>query len=649
MVFSKSCCSFFRLCLIIVSFVAFQCNADGNQTSTLVVNAGSAGRPIPNTLFGISLEEVNRAGTGGIWSELVSNRGFEAGGTQVPSNFDPWAIVGTEADIHVVTELSSSFERNKVALRIDVLCDNCPVDGVGISNPGFKGMNIVQGKQYKVALNYRSSGPQDMTISFRDAKSGGILGSSQIIKRNKKVAKWKKMETIITASASSSNASLTLRTTKKGTIWLDQVSAMPQDTYKGHGFRSDLVEMIMQLKPAFFRFPGGNFLRGGALMNAFRWKDTVGPQEQRPGHFNDVWNYWTDEGFGYYEGLQLAEDIGATPVWVINNGLSETDSVDTSAISPFVQEALDSIEFARGPSTSKWGAIRASMGHPEPFVLKYIALGSNNCGMKNYLGNYLAFHKAIRQSYPDIQIISNCDAHEKPLDHPADLYEYKNYPKDDARAMFNLGVNFDKSPRNGPKAFVSEYALIGDKQAKFGTILAGVAEAGFLIGLERNSDHVAMASYAPLLVNANDRNWSPDAIVFDSDQSYGTPSYWTQVLFKESNGATFINSQLQTPDPGMLAASAILCKNPQNNDTHLKIKIANLGNNQVNLKISLQGYVSKNLAGSTKTVLASQNILDENSFTEPKKIAPQQSPLQNPGNEMNVIIPPISLTVLDIF
>ncbi|KAK2401876.1 alpha-L-arabinofuranosidase [Trifolium repens] len=208
----------------------------------------------------------------------------------------------------------------------------------------------------------------------------------------------------------------------------------------------------------------------------------------------------------------------------------------------------------------------------------------------------------------------------------------ETYPLD-VQHMFSNAHVFDKTPRNGPKAFVSEYALVGARQAKNGTLLGAFSEAGFLIGLETNIDHVVMACYAPLFVNANDRKWNPDAIVFNTNQAYGTPSYW---------------SKLQTTNHNSVAASAILWQNPQNNNTYLKIKIANIGHNHVNLKISIKGFKSKNRTESTKSVLTSKHGMDENSFSHPKKIIPQQSLLQNPGNEMNVIIPPISLTVFDM-
>ncbi|XLU20149.1 hypothetical protein S245_056215, partial [Arachis hypogaea] len=650
------------LCLYIIIIVAnslaFQCSAaaasssnNNDQISTLVVNASIASRRrMPDTLFGIFFEEINHAGAGGLWAELVSNRGFEAGGTQVPSNIKPWTIVGEESSILVQTELNSCFERNKVALRMDVLCDdiNCPSGGVGISNPGYWGMNIEQGKKYKVVFYVRSAGPIDMTVSFKNAQGGGILASTNIQETASEVSNWKRIGTTLEANGSSANSTIQLTTTKKGVIWLDQVSAMPLDTFNGHGFRKDLVNMLIELKPAFIRFPGGCFVEGQRLSNAFRWKESVGPWEQRPGHFGDVWNYWTDDAFGYFEALQLAEDIGAKPIWVFNNGISHTDEVDTSAIKPFVQDTVDGIEFARGAATSQWGSVRVAMGHPKPFDLKYVAIGNENCGKQHYQGNYLAFYNAIKHAYPDIKIVSNCDASSKPLDHPADLYEYHTYPHD-ARSMFNNAQVFDKTPRNGPKAFVSEYALIGEEQAKLGTLLGAVSEAGFLIGLERNSDHVAMASYAPLFVNANDRKWNPDAIVFNANKVYGTPSYWVQYMFRESsNGATFLESQLQTTDPTSLAASAILCQNPQNNKTSLKIKVANMRSDQVNLKISVEGYATSNLTESTITVLSSINALDENTFSDPKKVVPKRSPFQRAGKEMNFIIPPISLTVFDL-
>ncbi|KAG4912839.1 Alpha-L-arabinofuranosidase 1 [Glycine max] len=653
---SKALCSVSLLHLFIVVCLVFQCFATKNHadlTTTLTVNASDAsGKPIPETLFGIFFEEINHAGAGGLWAELVSNRGFEAGGPNTPSNIDPWSIIGNESLINVETDRTSCFDRNKVALRLEVSCDSegdniCPADGVGVYNPGFWGMNIEQGKKYKVVFYVRSTESLNLTVSLTGSNGVGNLASSVITGSALDFSNWTKVEKILVAKATDNNSRLQLTTTTKGVIWLDQVSAMPLDTYKGHGFRTDLVEMLTALKPRFIRFPGGCFVEGEWLRNAFRWKTSIGPWEERPGHFGDVWMYWTDDGLGYYEFLQLAEDLGASPIWVFNNGVSHNDQVDTSAVLPLVQEALDGIEFARGDPTSKWGSLRAAMGHPEPFDLRYVAVGNEDCGKKNYRGNYLKFYSAIKSAYPDIQIISNCDGSSRPLDHPADMYDYHVYTN--ANDMFYRANTFDHTSRNGPKAFVSEYAVTG-KDAGTGSLLAALAEAGFLIGLEKNSDVIQMASYAPLFVNANDRRWNPDAIVFNSFQLYGTPSYWVQLFFSESSGATLLSTSLQAPSSNSLVASAITFQNSVDKKNYIRIKVVNFGTTAVNLKISLDGLEpnSLQLSGSTKTVLTSANVMDENSFSQPKKVVPIQSLLQNVEKDMNVTVPPRSFTSFDL-
>uniref|UniRef100_A0A6M2ETH7 non-reducing end alpha-L-arabinofuranosidase n=1 Tax=Populus davidiana TaxID=266767 RepID=A0A6M2ETH7_9ROSI len=355
--------------------------------------------------------------------------------------------------------------------------------------------------------------------------------------------------------------------------------------------------------------------------------------------------YWTDDGLGYFEFLQLSEDLGARPIWVFNNGISHRDEVDTTTVSPFVQEALDGLEFARGASDSKWGSVRAAMGHPEPFDLKYVAVGNEDCWKKNYRGNYLKFYDAIKRACPDIKIISNCDGSSHFLDHPADYYDFHIYTS--ASHLFSMTHQFDHTSRSGPKAFVSEYAVTG-KDAGTGSLLAALAEAGFLIGLEKNSDIVEMASYAPLFVNDNDRRWNPDAIVFNSSMHYGTPSYWVQKFFRESSGATLLDANLQT-NSSSLVASAITWTNSVDGETYLKIKIVNFGNRHVSLEVSVDGLgLNSQLSGSTKTVLTSSNVMDENSFTNPNKVVPDPSLLENADKDMNIIIAPYSLTSLDL-
>ncbi|KAG5377370.1 hypothetical protein IGI04_041966 [Brassica rapa subsp. trilocularis] len=590
---------------------------------TLQVEASNAiGRPIPETLFGIFFEEINHAGAGGLWAELVSNRGFEAGGQIIPSSIWPWSIIGDESTISVVTDRSSCFERNKIALRMEVLCNSsgCPSEGVGVYNPGYWGMNIEEGKKYKVTLYVRSTGDIDVSVSLTSSNGSLTLASEQIIALASEVSKWTKKEMLLEANGTDDGARLQLTTTKNGSIWFDQVSAMPVDTYKGHGFRNDLFQMMVDLKPRFIRFPGGCYVEGDSLSNAFHWKETVGAWEERPGHFGDVWNYWTDDGLGHFEFFHLAEDLGAAPIWVFNSGISHHDQVETARIMPFVQEALDGIEFARGDANSTWGSVRAAMGHPKPFGLKYVAVGNEECGKKYYKGNYLEFYNAIKKAYPDIKIISNCDGSSQPLDHPADYYDFH--------------------------AFVSEYAARGKPDANKGNLLA-LGEAGFLLGLEKNSDVVGMVSYAPLFVNINDPMWIPDAIVFNSSHLYGTPSYWVQQFFTESSGATLLSSTMEG-DSSYVEASAISFQS--NGSDYIQIKAVNFANVTVELKVKMTGLDSNNTKASAKKkkVLTSASVMDENSFSNPEMIKPQESIGVMPGWNFTVVLAPNSFASFDI-
>lgn len=640
------------LVLVWASYPSSARNLGANQTAVLNIDASpQLAKKMSDYLFGIFFEEINHAGAGGIWAELVSNRGFEAGGPNTPSNIDPWTIIGNETFINVLTDRSSCFIRNKVALRMEVLCDVaesniCPGGGVGVYNPGFWGMNIEQGKTYKVVLHVMSSGSLNLSVSLTSSDGLQSLASTNIIASASQVSNWTKVELVLESKGTNHNSRLQLTTNQKGVIWLDQVSVMPTDTYKGHGFRKELISMIEDIKPRFMRFPGGCFVEGEWLRNAFRWRESIGPWEERPGHFGDVWMYWTDDGLGYFEFLQLTEDLGTAPIWVFNNGISHQDEVATTSILPFVQDVLDSIEFARGSHNSKWGSVRAAMGHPEPFDLKYVAIGNEDCGKKYYRGNYFKFYNAIRDAYPDIKMISNCDGSSHPLDHPADLYDFHVY--NSANTLFNMHNQFDTTSRAGPKAFVSEYAVTG-KDAGHGSLLAAIAEAAFLIGLEKNSDVVEMASYAPLLVNDNDRRWNPDAIVFNSWQQYGTPSYWMQRFFKESSGATLVIATIKANSSIPVVASAIIWQNSEDNSKYLKVKIVNFGSDTVDMKISISGLQNTiNAAGSTTTTLTSTNVMDENSFQAPNKVVPAQSMLSNAGSVMDVVLSPHSFTAFDL-
>ncbi|KMZ70992.1 Arabinoxylan arabinofuranohydrolase, family GH51 [Zostera marina] len=612
-------------------------------------------RKIPDTLFGIFFEEINHAGTGGLWAELVSNRGFEAG--RGGESIEPWSVIGDGRNVDVATDRSSPFVRNKVALKMSVLCsgdhgsnNSCPNSGVGIYNPGFWGMNIEDKNRYNVILYMKSSRNLNVTASLTSADGSTVLSSTTITSGGSKVeSEWAEFKFTLVSNGTDHNSRFQLTTTDNGIVWFDQISVMPDDTYNGHGFRKDLYSMLADLKPRFIRFPGGCFVEGDWLKNAFRWKETVGPWEERPGHFGDVWNYWTDDGLGYYEFLQLAEDLGAAPVWVINNGISHHDEISPLNLSTYVQDFLDSIEFARGNSSSKWGSVRAAMGHPETFNLEYVAIGNEDCEKEYYQANYVIFYKALKAAYPDIRLVSNCDASSHPIHHKADLYDYHIYTN--AKTMFLRANHFDNAPRSGPKGFVSEYAVTEPhKDVGNGTFLAALGEAGFLIGLERNSDLIEMACYAPLFVNTNDRRWSPDAIVYNSWQQYGTPSYWVQHFFIHSSGATYHPVKLESIDSNFIAvASAITWKQSEDGRSFLKIKVANFGDKDLNLDINVVGLSNHGVrsSGSMQTTFKGE-LTAENSFDDPKKVIPVASRIENAGKKMYIKVSSRSLTSFDL-
>ncbi|GJN07091.1 hypothetical protein PR202_ga24884 [Eleusine coracana subsp. coracana] len=520
--------------------------------------------------------EINHAGAGGLWAELVSNRGFEAGGPHTPSNIDPWSIIGDESSIHVTTDRVSSFTKNIVALRMEVLCEKCPAGGVGIYNPGFWGMNIEEGKMYNLVMYIKSLESVELTVSLTCARPSSALPNlASVSIQEIGMASWNKIEVQLLAQGTCRTSRLDITTSKRGVIWLDQVSLMPSNTYKGHGFRTELMSMLLDLKPRFLRFPGGCFVEGNRLRNAFRWKETVGPWEERPGHYGDAWDYWTDDGLGFYEFLQLVEDLGAAPIWVFNAGGVE----------------------------SRWGSVRAAMGHPKEFALKYITVGNEDCLKDYYQGNYLKFYSAIKEAYPDIQVISNCDGSSSSLGHPADLYDVHVYSS--ANDLFLKKNMFDRTSRIGPKAFVSEYAVNDPKDAGKGSLLASLAEAAFLTGLEKNSDIVQMACYAPLFANDNDRHWNPDAIVFNSWQQYGTPSYWMQTFFSESNGAVIHPITVTSSSSDSMAASAITWKDTENSFLRLKSG-SEIAQRSVNPR-SITEKARVNTLKSRVTVLTSSN------------------------------------------
>jgi len=419
--------------------------------------------------------------------------------------------------------------KNPHALKVSV--KDAGVARVGVANGGYWGMSVVKGEKYDLSLCARAdasfSGPLTVTLESADS----VVYAKEKIKRL--TADWQTYTLTLKADTTDPKARLVISTDKTGTFWLDVVSLFPQDTWKGHGFRKDLTQMLADLKPAFMRFPGGCWVEGNTMKESYRWKETIGSIGDRRSQYN-LWGYMATHGIGYHEYLQLCEDIGAEPLFCINVGMSHKENVPMDKMGTFVQDALDALEYANGPADSTWGSVRAKGGHPAPFNMKYLEIGNENGGPA-YHERYALFHDAVKAKYPDVKLIANV-WNGMPKNRPLEIVD-EHYYSNPEFFMANAS-KYDTYDRSAYKVFVGEYAVT--QGTGEGSLRGGVGEAAFMTGMERNSDVVVMAAYAPLFVHANHRHWNPDLIVFDSSRAYGIPSYYVQKLFAENRGDTVV-------------------------------------------------------------------------------------------------------------
>lgn len=508
---------------------------------TLNVDAGQRGSTIGDRHYGIFFEEINHAGDGGLYAELIQNRSFEDDDASPIA----WTAVGT-ANLQLVID-SLLNEAQSHALKVYF-----HESGDGLSNSGYWGISAVKGQTYKLSFWVKGQPSYEgtLTVSLQTA-SGTSLGSTDIPLNLS--TEWTKVTAEIVATGEDSNAQFALTSSTAGTVVLDVVSLFPP-TFKDreNGCRIDLAEKLAAMKPAFVRFPGGCYVEGvynDNKNNRFEWKNTIGSIEQRAGHRNQNWGYNVTDGFGFHEMLQLTEDLGAEPLFVVNMGMGHAWYEDYTNIDDYIQEALDAIEYCNGDAqTTKWGALRAKNGHPEPFNLRLMEIGNenynfyannNNDQSDHYAERYEQFRKAINAKYPEVTLIGNVEAWG--TDDPSwrnaysvdavDEHYYRN------PSWFIKQYNkYDSYSRSNHKVYVGEYAVTSD----FGTnghLNAAIGEAVFMLGMENNADVCIMNSYAPIFVNENHENpWRPDMIRFNSAQSFGTPSYYVQQLFPNNVG-----------------------------------------------------------------------------------------------------------------
>jgi alpha-L-arabinofuranosidase len=490
---------------------------------------------ISPVLYGIFFEDINFAADGGIYAELIRNRSFDDG-------VQYWTLISTNGSYGSMaiqtTGLLNEVQKNCLLLAADTIV---PGGSVGIQNSGFWGINVVDKSEYKLSFFAKATLGFNgiVTASLTNKEGTKIFAQQRVTKLSNE---WEKYTCSMVATGNDPAAVFTLSINGGGKVCFDVVSLFPS-TYKNrpNGMRIDLFQKLIDLHPKIMRFPGGSFVNGVTTTDRFLWKNTIGNIEERSGHTNQ-WGYKTTNGLGFHEFLQLSEDLGAIPLYVLNCGISNTNFTPYNQIDTIIEYELDALEYANGPETSKYGAMRSANGHPEPFNIKYVEIGNENNqpGADHYGERYIQFYNAIKAKYPDIVIIGDLawgtDVPTWDYTHPVDLIDEHYYR--DPEWFLKESSRYDTYSRKDTKIYVGEYAVTTNGGQ--GNLAGALGEAVFMTGIERNSDIAPLAAYAPLLGNINKLHWTPDLIYFNSNFSFGTPSYYVQKLFANNIGTTYI-------------------------------------------------------------------------------------------------------------
>ena len=532
------------------------------QTATLSVDAGADGVPLNPRMYGIFFEEINHSGDGGIYAELIENRSFEdyrlPEGTAIrgenavgpnkgwrvkfdsTNKFPHWEFSANNLEAYLTLGTESPIHPNNLSYACVTIGTVLPNGKAVLSNDGYWGIAVKKGEQYKFSIFARAAQKTPVQVRLI-GKDNAVLGETSV-----EIAsdKWTKYESVIVGEDDAADAKLELTFTQPGKVFIDEVSLFPPTwNDRPNGLRKDLVQKLYDLKPGFVRFPGGCIVEGCTLANRFQPTTTLGPVETRPSRWI-LWNYRSPQGLGLHEYYQLCEDIGAEAMLVVNCGMTcefrDGGMVSDDDLQPYIDDALNSIEYALGPVTSKYGAMRAAAGHPEPFNLKYVEIGNENWG-NEYRPRYKVFQAALKAKYPNLEYVSCIEIGDADVDYRDD--HYYNSP-----AFFrSLNKRYDKEARTGRKIYVGEYGVT--QGVGHGNLDGALGEAAMMIGMERNADLVTMASFAPLFYHINDQRWAVNLIGFDNSRCFGQPSYYVQKMFSTQKGDRVLPTELTIKSP----------------------------------------------------------------------------------------------------
>jgi len=601
----------------------------------LTVDVSQPKAAVSPTLYGLMTEEINYSYDGGLYAELIRNRTFRSDWSGILN----WFLLekGTASAKVAIDDKDgpSSALPHSAKLEVVKADANSPA---GLLNEGYWGFAVRPHTRYTGSFFAKSSleGPLPVRVSLVADQSGQVLASASVAVSGG----WKpyKFELRSGEVAASVENHLEMTIDRPATLWLQMVSLFPPAYHdRPNGNRIDVMEKLAAMRPTFLRFPGGNYVEGNRMESRYDWKKTIGPLVDRPTHASP-WSYQSTDGMGLLEFLEWCEDLHMQPVLAVFAGYTLDGRVVKPGpdLEPYVQEALDEIEYTTGGTDTKWGALRARDGHPAPFTLHYVEIGNedNFDRQKTYDGRYAQFYKAIKAKYRDLQVIATMPVNGITPDVVDDHY-YKR-----EQGMFEEAKHYDQADRKGPKIFVGEWATReGGPTPNFG---AAMGDAAFLTGLERNSDVVVMAAYAPLFVNVNPggMQWSSDLIGYDTLNSYGSPSYYAQVMFASCVGDHTVTSSLSgAGDRFFYSATSSPAK--------LCLKLVNATSTGQAMTITLRGLGAAAHAARIST-LHGNTTWATNTIKDPKRIVPVSSTLAFKGERVPYVVPAYSIQVLEV-
>lgn len=618
----------------------------------MVVQANKTGAEIQPTMYGLFFEDINYGADGGLYAELVKNRSFE-----FPQNLMGWNMYG---NVKVMDD--GPFERNPHYVRLGDSGHGAKY--TGIENEGFFGIGLKKDAEYRFSVWARGEG-QKLVVELidNDAMAESQVLAAQTLEVNSK--DWKQYELILKSPVTEPKAHLRLFLASKGNLDLEHVSLFPVDTWKGrkNGLRKDLVEALRDIHPGVFRFPGGCIVEGTDLDTRYNWKNSVGPVENRPLNENR-WHYtfqhrffpdyFQTYGMGFYEFFLLSEDIGAEPLPVLSCGLAcqyQNDDMEAHVhldeLDSYVQDAIDLIEFANGDTNTTWGKLRAEMGHPEPFNLKFIGIGNEQWGPE-FTERLEVFVKAIRKAYPEINIIgsSGPQSEGEQFDYlwpemkrlKVDLVDEHFYRSENW--FLTQGMRYDSYDRKGPKVFAGEYACHG-RGKKYNHFNASLMEAAFMTNIERNADIVHMATYAPLFAHVEGWQWRPDLIWYDNLRSVRTCSYYVQQLYSHNKGTHVVPLTMdKKPVAGQEGQDGLFASAVWDNDTkEYIVKVINTSDKAQPVTLEFAGMKKKETLADGKCITFHSDQLEaDNTVDNPNVVLPKENAVSIEGKVLNAEI-----------